>query len=234
MRFAVIGLTLLFYSVSVQAESLVLGELSAVSSLAQGFKLYNAVHGRAPTSLEQIESIFRRPLNETRKDLQPTTRYAFLEAPVPLQKPGERLVILSRSPFQDQYKMRGFFGPLLGSLPSARMRYGVVVSEDGEAGVRGFSDQQILELFSNAGISLPAPDPLGPRPYESANRFALYAWLGTALVVVFFGGRYVVSFLGRAIMAAWLIHTMPGVGRSGFLPCPAICKRLLGSMVPAK
>jgi len=184
--------------ISVPAESLVLAENGMTSQIARDYWLFRIKHGKEPKNWGEIESFTGRPLNEAYKTLQPTTRYAFLEKPLPIEfSNGKgRIVILSRSPAHDQYAMRGFFGPITGSLKSNLMRYAIVVSEDGFASSFPFRETRIQKMFADAGVALPSPDPLGPRPYEQANRISLIIWIGCALVI----GGFAANFVAKRIL----------------------------------
>lgn len=182
-----------------QAESLVFNEDVAASQIAMGWRIFQAREGREPKSWADIQSLYNRPLDEVNKSIQPTIRYAFLKEPLPCS--NGKIVILSRSPAPDPYKMRGFFSPVKGSLSSSLIRYAIVVSPDGEVGSYRYSETQIQKMFADAGMALPDPDPLGPRLYEAGNRLALFLWIG--FVSVFFAGAGYVVFPVLKKAVAW-------------------------------
>ncbi len=193
---------------SAQAETIVFAEGAAVGNIATAYQIFKTQNGKEPQSWPEIETIFDRPLNEAHKAVQPTIRYAFLAQPCPLPDSDSRIVILSRSPAHDQYRMRGFFGPVRGSLPSSLKRYAVVVSDDGEVRSMSFPEDKIQTMFADAGIPLPAPDPLGPRSYESANQFALYIWI----VAVSVGGFLIMKFVLLPFLKRAISWQPPAVG----------------------
>lgn len=160
--------------ISVPAESLVLGESGMASRIARDYRLFRAVHGKEPKSWGEIESVTGRPLNEIYKTLQPTTRYAFLEKPLPLDLSNRkgRIVILSRSPAYDQYAMRGFFGPITGSLKSSLKRY-AIVSGDGDAFSLSFPETWIQKMFADAGVALPSRTLWGNDPMKRQTALPL-------------------------------------------------------------
>ena len=174
------------FAVFAQAESLVLTESQAASQIARGFNIFRDVQGMEPETWAEIESVFSHPLNELNKEIQPTTRYAFLDEPLEIPDSNETIVILSRSPAHDQYKMRGIFGPIISSLPSSLERYAIVILEDGEAYRISYPETQIQKIFLETGMALPSPDPLGLRPYEITNRFNLILLVGVMLLTVSF------------------------------------------------
>jgi len=193
----------LFLSViSARSESLVFAEGGVLGQIASSYNMYKAMNGKEPQSWADIETIFNTSLNKSYEWLQPTTRYAFLEKPFVLPGPGYRIVILSRSPAYDQYKMRGLFGPLAGILPSSLHRYAIVTFEDGSgAGVMSFPETTVQKMFSEARIALPSPDPLGPRLYEKGNIISFFLWLGIVLLLAGISGRFVILPIWKRAVA---------------------------------
>jgi len=176
-----------------QPETLIFAEGGATSQIAVAYKIFREMHGKEPKSWADIESIFDRPLNQTYKTIQPTIRYAFLDQPLVMPVTQAKIVILSRSPAHDQYKMRGLLGPIIGNLPSTLERYAIVIRPDGNTDRMAIPEAQIQKLFLEAGIPLPSPDPLGPRSYETANRLALYVYIGIALLLIGYAGYLLIS-----------------------------------------
>jgi len=198
MRAVIVGILLVVAGLrSAQAESLGTAEGAAASNMAMAYKIFREMNGRPPASWPELESIFKRPANEVFPWLQPATRYAFLETPLDVPGRKGRIVILSRSPFHNQYKMFGFFGPITGSLPSSLGRYAIVADGEGEVHSLYISETEVQKWFAEAGGPLPAADPLGPRPYEIQNKTRLYYWIGgAALVVIFLGWMIIRKFRG--------------------------------------
>lgn len=68
-------------------------------------------------------------------------------------------------------------------------------------------------MFAEAGVPFPSPDPLGPRPYEIGNRYALYIWIAFVLIGGGFLGWFVVFPVIRKAVA-WQPVTRKEEGQS--------------------
>jgi hypothetical protein len=173
-------------------------ENSCIRQVAVIMEAYRTDHGRLPTSWDEINSYSAggQPLDEYFYWIKPTQRYAFLNGKEVHTSIG-KVLLISRSAFRDTALSMGRWGGISHGWTEPG-RFAIEELPDHSLEHEFAPEAKVQKWFSNAGVPLPEPDSLGPRPSDRAyqtNVFVMHALrvigtIGIAGAVGFFMWRW--------------------------------------------
>lgn len=169
-------------------------EQSAAMAIASLVESYSRSHdGTPPRSWEDLQPLLTVPVHEWMPHAAPAKRYAFVSSPLRLAAPlrGELIAIHRSDIFDTTLEMTpvGFYTGLKG--PGRNVIYR---NEEGRCAKAWVTSSYVQDLFSRAGVALPAPDREPERIWVTRARRAAVIWkgifgtvLGSVIVVLGWG-----------------------------------------------
>ncbi len=161
------------------------------NQLAIAASIYAIQHdGLAPSSWDEIQPFFSKPIDEAYEHIAPTKRYAFLAQPLRLPPPVHfEVLLITRRPFRDITVSQGLFGLLDGlSEPG---RWIIYRRDDGGFAPVWMDEAYVREAFRGFESLLPAPDSGPLRRHEvEARRNSIVKWTGAAVIAAFLARRF--------------------------------------------